>query len=148
MRGSAILIPAVLVCASSPSFADNFGALAYDRASGAWGVSYNYPSQRAADSSALSRCAPACSVVVRFSNTCAAYATGNGTSEGWGYDAVRRNAERRALAECSARGGNCKIEIWACNSQPSESRISGGPEPRPRNSCWYRNGHRVPDCRD
>jgi hypothetical protein len=151
MRPGFVLLAWFVLAPAPFAFADNYGALAYARGTGAWGASYDQPSQQSADVSALRQCgrfSTGCDLVVHFWNTCAAYATGDGTSYGWGSHAVRRAAERTALAECSKRGGRCEIKMWACNSQPQTESTSMVPQPRPRNSCWYPNGDRVPQCRD
>ena len=141
-------IPLFLVAGSA--FATNFGALAYDRNSDSWGASYNYPSQAAANGRALSLCGSKCAVVVEFYNNCASYAVGTGDSWGFGHDIDRRAAQQRAIAECGKHGKECQIKMTACNSAPDSGSNTPHytPEPRPSHSCWYRNGGRVPYCKD
>jgi hypothetical protein len=148
MQVPRVLLTVLLVQGGS-TLANNYGALAYDRGSGAWGASYNQTSQPSADAIALrqgGRFSSRCTLVVRFWNMCAAYATGDGTSYGWGVEQTRRAAAQRAIRECRARGSQCELRMWACNSEPMSGSTSSGPEARPRYSCWYPSGRRVPDC--
>jgi hypothetical protein len=74
-------ISALFYLFAAPASANNFGALAYDRQSNAYGVAWDMPSQAAANSRALAECAKNsrnCAIVVQFANQCAAYATGQG----------------------------------------------------------------------
>ncbi len=150
MKLCPMLPAALLLCASASTFATNFGAIAYDRASGSWGVSYDYPSQSAANARALRDCHGNCSVVVQYYGTCAAYAVGPGTASGFGWHDDERIALRRAVAECNKQGEQCRPIVTVCNTAQHYGYAGRGPaaEPRPSHSCWYRSGHRVPGCRD
>jgi hypothetical protein len=124
MQHMLLLVACLLVFASSSAFANNYGAMAYDRQSGAVGWSYDHPSQKAANDRALREClryGSQCAVVVEFMNLCAAYATGPGTTAGWGRDYTRAAAEQRALKACQSRGAHCQIRVWACSSKPGSS---------------------------
>ena len=56
---------------------DRFGSLAIDENQGnQWGWAVGYPDALAADDRALRECGKSCGVVLRFHNTCAAYAAG------------------------------------------------------------------------
>jgi tetratricopeptide (TPR) repeat protein len=95
-----------------------FGALAYDRRTGAYGFSYDYASRAEARDRALQKCGPGCALVVEFANQCGAYATGEHAAEGWGMGLWRTEAESMALEACKSAGGNCQIQVWACTSRP------------------------------
>jgi len=113
-------------------------------------VSYDQPSQSAANARALRECgkhAPGCTVVVEFWNLCAAYATGADKVAGWGSGDSRRIAEQRALAACQ-RSGPCQVRVWGCNSQPEVPSGTFSFPQRRGTSCWYTNGHRIPYCQD
>jgi len=150
MRGIVVVVIGILAGASPAAWATNYGAIAYDQPTGSWGASYDHPSQHAANASALHACgkyATACAVVVEFWNLCAAYATGGGTVAGWGSGDTRRAAEQRALAACQ-QGGSCQVRVWACNSQPDVPSGTFSFPQRRGTSCWYTNGHRIPNCQD
>jgi Domain of unknown function (DUF4189) len=142
MTGRLILLAWVFVIHSAFAHAANFGALAYDHTTGAWGSSFDQPSQQFADVRAIRECeqfTTRCNVVVRFWDICAAYATGDGTSFGWGAHENRRAAEQRAVAECGTRGNNCRVRMWACNSQPPQQPSEPTPCSVDPTLNWYCN---------
>lgn len=112
-----------LLALSLPLPAAAEGALAIDALHGTqWGYSIDQYDQWAADERAVSECGPNCSVVVRFSGGCAAYAVDprrGSTVFGWGTARYKDGAQERALDECEARanGGRCMIRVWACESR-------------------------------
>ncbi len=96
------------------------GALAIDFNQGqAWGWSIDYPTPSAAAKRALDECGDGCSIVMRFSNECAAYAAdqaSGSTAYGWahGYDSGSQ-ARARAIKECEGKGGtSCIVRSWGC----------------------------------
>jgi hypothetical protein len=92
------------------------GAIAQHRASGAWGVSYNFARQRDAAAEALRQCGdPKCEVVHRFRNGCAALADGPVRSVAQS-GTTRAEAEARAARRCAEanRGAECRLLAWAC----------------------------------
>ena len=109
---------------NAPSIPDRFGALAIDRAHGDfYGWAVGFASQAEADSRVQDECSiksTSCTNVMRFRNTCAAYAIDpvtNSTAYGWAYSAQRSNAESMALENCRQRGGDsaqCLIRVWGC----------------------------------
>ncbi len=118
LKAIRILCVGAVMLPTTGASAAQWGALAYNSASGAYGFSYNYRSEYDADYRAISECAargPGCEVVLRFGNGCAAFATGYNGAYGWGHDYTRYSAERIALGECGAHGGGCQIKVWACN---------------------------------
>jgi hypothetical protein len=147
MRCQRVLSVTILTGTSALTFATNFGAIAYDHASGSWGASYDHPSQKGANADALRSCPGKCIVVVEYYATCASYAVGRGTSSGFGYNNNELAAQSRALADCNNGGEKCRSIVTACNTA-QRTYVGGGKrftiEPRPSNSCWYRSGGRVP----
>lgn len=118
------LVLAIAVFAIAvPSISVAAGALAIDTNQGdQWGWAVNYPSQADADRRALNECGYGCSIVMRFSNTCAAYAADQSrgsTAYGWAYGYSNSSgAQNRALQECQARGGAgsyCIVRVWGCD---------------------------------
>ncbi len=102
---------------AGPAAADNYGAIAYSPSTGANGYSYNYGSQGAAESSAMSRCnAMDCKIVIWFRDACGALAVG---SSGYGssWATTRASAEQGAIAECGKFTGGCATAAWACTSR-------------------------------
>ena len=96
------------------------GALAIDSNQGeAWGWAIDYPTPAAAAQRALAECGSNCSIVMRFSDECAAYAadqTSESTVYGWanGYDSGGE-ARATAIAECRGKGGtSCVVRAWGC----------------------------------
>ena len=96
------------------------GALAIDANQGeSWGWAVDYPTPSAAAERALAECGEDCSIVMRFSDVCAAYAadqTEGSTVYGWanGYDSGAE-AQTRAMAECADKGGaSCIVRAWGC----------------------------------
>ena len=118
-----LVIAATLVLLAVPAEAakqsttpNRFGAIAYHRASQAWGVSYDHHRARDAALEALKQCAHKnCEIVHRFKNGCAALAEGPKkaiTASG----ATRDEAESKAVRICGGPKGeqNCRAVAWAC----------------------------------
>ncbi len=97
------------------------GALAIDSNQGdQYGFAYNHPSSGQAEQRALQECGGGCQIVLRFSNSCAAYATDQSRGSnayGWGYASSAGAAQNRALSECRARGNSCMVRVWGCDNQ-------------------------------
>ena len=103
-----------------PTPVSHHGALAIDSDQGpSWGWAIDYPTPSAAAERALAECGGDCSVVMRFSDGCAAYAadqTEGSTVYGWanGYESGG-GAQARAMAECGEKGGmSCVVRAWGC----------------------------------
>ena len=96
----------------------NYGAIAYDTGSGAWGDSYDYHSTDDANQRALSDCSregPACKVVISFSETCAALAAGDNSAWAANVGDGVGDARHNALVACARNGGrNCAIKVSTC----------------------------------
>ena len=114
---AAALLAAVPADAAKQSPVPNrFGAIAYQRASQSWGVSYDMARARDASVEALKQCGQReCEVIHKFKNGCAALADGPkalAPSSG----ATRAEAETKALKRCGAlnRGASCNLVAWAC----------------------------------
>jgi Domain of unknown function (DUF4189) len=95
-----------------------YGAIAYDKDSGAWGLSDFSQNQDSANRSALGFCGtygPHCVIVASFSNICAAVATGGKNVVAWAKgpdrDAAQKDAvsscAKKAKTTCSLRRSNC-----------------------------------------
>jgi len=127
-----ILVSSLLLL---PSF---YGAIAYDRQSGAYGFAYDQPSPVAAGRRALDKCgSPGCTLVLEFVDGCGAYATGPNAAAGAGSDYTRTTAEDRALAQCRSAGGNCQVQVWTCNSTPGTEPLTVPLEP-PYGGLYFR----------
>lgn len=89
------------------------GAIAHRPDTGAFGYSYDWPTAREAEISALDECGdPRCVVAVSFASGCGALAVGaRGANAQRG--ATRAEAETRALEAC-ADAASCRILVWAC----------------------------------
>lgn len=101
----------------------HYGALAYDPATGAQGFTYDYSSPAQASERALQNCGPACYVVAKFVNECAAVASAAADPHitGVGKGDTQSQAEQVALRTCNQLGSNCLVKTWACNSSPEPS---------------------------
>ena len=108
---------ACLMGASVAHAADMYGALAYDSSSGAYGWAVDHRTQRGANADAMRRCGGSCSVVMRFWNSCAAFASGSRGVYGWADSQSGGRAQQAALNNCAARGRNCAVKVWACTSR-------------------------------
>lgn len=98
------------------------GALAIDSNQGdQYGFSYNHPSMGAAEQRALNECGRGCSVVLRFSSGCAAYAADQSRGSsiyGWYRAGSGGEAQNGAMNECRSRGGrSCQVRAWGCNGR-------------------------------
>ena len=99
------------------------GALAIDSNQGpSWGWAIDHPTPSAAAERAFAECGSDCSIVMRFSDECAAYAadqTEGSTVYGWanGYESGG-GAQARAMAECGEKGGtSCIVRAWGCTGR-------------------------------
>jgi hypothetical protein len=107
--------------APAPSVpAGPFGAIAYDKDSGAWGLSDFSPNQDSANRSALGFCAtygPHCVIVASFSNICAAVATGGKNIVAWAKDPSRDVAQKDAVSSCAKKTkATCSLRRSNCYS--------------------------------
>ena len=114
MRRSLLLVLLVVLPAEAARQAANpnrYGAIAYDRASQAWGLSYDKGKARDASVEALKQCGKKqCVVVHKFKNGCAALAEGPKAMAAVS-GATRDEAETKALKRC---GADCAAIAWAC----------------------------------
>jgi hypothetical protein len=117
MRGLALVVALLLsftVQAAKQSPTPNrFGAIAYERASKSWGISYDKTRARDAELEALRQCGgKRCVVVHKFKNGCAALVDGpNAKSPAAASGATRDEAETKALKRC---GTDCAALAWGC----------------------------------
>ena len=95
------------------------GAIAWDQATGRYGVSWNQPTEQRAAEIALSECGVSgCRVVMHFGSAmCAALATTPGGKEaGAAFRRDRDDARFAALTNCEKRGvAGCALRITDCN---------------------------------
>jgi hypothetical protein len=100
-----------------------WGALAISRSSNAYGYSYDFPSQEAANAAALAHCNAGlkgqrdCQVRSTFARNCIALATSD--EGGWGYSATYGDLvadDRDALSHCQNSGGkSCSTVLAYCS---------------------------------
>ena len=118
-----VFVPIAVLMLAGPSLSWAAGALAIDENQGdQWGWAVDYSTQQNADRQALNECGSNCRIVMRFSNSCAAYAadqTSGSTAVGWAYGfSYSSDAQNRALQECQSRGGAgsyCVVRVWGCD---------------------------------
>lgn len=114
---SAFLLLASQQGASAQSY---FGAFAV-APNGAYGVSWDYPTQNQAINAALRNCrqrAQGCRYALWFRNACGALAMNNRNAWATAWGNSRGRAERTALNRCNNKWGNCYIRHWACTTRP------------------------------
>jgi hypothetical protein len=99
-------------------WADQWGAIALDQASGQAGTVTGYDTKREAVTSAMNDCAKNgaanCKVQLVFYNQCAAVAFGDGVAHMFG-NPTQDGAEREAMSACKASGSACKIVYTGCS---------------------------------
>lgn len=110
---------ATALAAAAPARAAQFGAIAYDKASGRAGLSAHHHSLYDAERKALHECRThGCRVVLKFGpKSCAALAT---AKEGKAWGASRRKSEKAAragaLRDCRKAGSSqCAVRVAGCN---------------------------------
>jgi hypothetical protein len=124
MRQRGILAATAMVVGllggAGTAFAE-FGAIAYDQASGRYGFSWNEATQQRATDLAMKDCAsPKCASYPVPPRQCGALATADNMKESnaWGLS-VRPNkpeAETQAIADCKKHtSGECKTRGSECN---------------------------------
>ncbi len=102
-----------------------YGAIAYDEKTGAWGLSDPSQSRGDAKDSALGYCGKRgkdCEIVERFSKTCAAVASGTGNRFGYATDDNPRQAGLDAIKKCGDSGSSgkandksrCFLQLYRC----------------------------------
>ncbi len=115
---TAAAIAVSLLVARVPAHA-GFGAVAYDQDAGAYGATWNAPTQAGANEAALKQCASAnCRVHAVEPKGCGALALSD-QDKAWG-GADRETlvlAKRDALARCqeSTTAGTCAVRVSGCN---------------------------------
>jgi hypothetical protein len=96
-----------------------YGAIAWDRGTGKYGVSWNQPTPRRAEEAALGECgASGCKVVGKVGPAmCGALATtADGKHAGAAWRKDREAARVAALKNCNTdRAGECTVRITDCN---------------------------------
>jgi hypothetical protein len=116
--GLALIAFASTLFPAAPAFA-GYGAIAWDRSTGKYGVSWNQPTPRRAEEAALGECgASGCKVVGRVGPAmCGALATtedGKHAGAAWRKD--REAARLRALKDCQKdSAGECIVRATDCN---------------------------------
>lgn len=112
--GRPIIVPAPVVVVPGPIVApaEFHGAIAYDRATGAFGYSFDFPTARDAGIAAINGCGePQCIVAIAFRSACAVLVDGPGgpaVAEG----VTAREAEVRARMRCV--DPQCHVIAWSC----------------------------------
>lgn len=116
LLAAGLLVAVPAQAANQSATPNRFGAIAYNRATQSWGVSYNHARARDAHVEALQQCGHGkCEVVHKFKNGCAALAGGS-KSHAAASGATRDEAETKTLARCSKLNGaaSCNLIAWAC----------------------------------
>ncbi|HEU0117485.1 MAG TPA: DUF4189 domain-containing protein [Alphaproteobacteria bacterium] len=97
---------------------ESYGAVAYGKSSGAWGMSGSFDNKKAAADDALAYChehGNDCKVVLELYESCAAVAEGDNDTVTWGKEATAAEAQDLALQACAKKAGNsCEIQLWHC----------------------------------
>jgi hypothetical protein len=113
----ALLVFAYTLLPAMPALA-GYGAIAWDRGTGKYGVSWNQPTQKRAEEAALGECgASGCEVVTRVGpKMCGALATSeDGKQAGAAPRKNRDEARLAALKLCPKKAGECVVRVTDCN---------------------------------
>jgi hypothetical protein len=104
--------PIVVVPGYAVPLTEYHGAIAYNRATGAYGYSYDYPTPRDAGIAAIDSCGePQCVVSIAFKSACAALVDGpGGPAIAEGVNA--QEAEVKARTRCT--DPQCQVIACAC----------------------------------
>jgi hypothetical protein len=99
-----------------------YGAIAYDRKSGAWGMADASENKSEAKKSAMSYCnqhGQDCTIEETFHNTCVAVAAGLGSAFAYANDDDAKTAGLKAIDKCSKQttGPRCFLQLWHCYSE-------------------------------
>jgi Domain of unknown function (DUF4189) len=114
---AAMLALASILLAATPVLA-GYGAIAWDKATGKYGASWNQPTQRRADDGAIGECgASGCKVVRRVGpRMCGALALSeDGKMAGAAFRKERDTARAAALEACPKKAGECTVRLTDCN---------------------------------
>ena len=107
------LMPAI------PAFAASYGAIAWDRSTGKYGVSWKQPTPKRAEEVALGECCTTgCKIVGKVGPAmCGAFATTeDGKQAGAAWRKDREAARLDALKSCAkANAGECIVRATDCN---------------------------------
>jgi Domain of unknown function (DUF4189) len=96
----------------TPVPVENWGAIAYHRATGAFGYSFDYASPRDAGTAALEACVhPECTVVASYRNACGALVDGP-TGPAFAEGVTAQEAETKARLRCT--DPQCHVIAWSC----------------------------------
>ncbi|MBS1196882.1 MAG: hypothetical protein H6R18_667 [Proteobacteria bacterium] len=93
--------------------ADNYGAIAFNSGTYAYGFAYDHKTQADANQRALSECGRGCKVVLELMNECGAIYRNN-SRYAWSNGRSRQAAENGARNQC---GSNCKLVAWSCTTR-------------------------------
>jgi len=106
-----------------PPVTGAYGAIAYDKTSGAWGMADASQSKSDAKKSALAYCSKNgddCEIVESFSKSCAAVAAGTGNRMAWAVGDDARQAGLDAINKCGMRSdgktdhSRCFLQLYHC----------------------------------
>jgi hypothetical protein len=113
-----VVAVASILALASPAHAQ-FGAIAYDNANCAWGDSWNFANQAAANMKAIAECKqPGCRAIAPIgAHLCGALATTpNCKGFGWASRPTRDAAALGAMQECQKfNAGQCSVKVSDCN---------------------------------
>jgi hypothetical protein len=98
----------------------DFGAIAYDTATGAWGESYHWENRDKAESVALQNCqdnkGTDCQVMVWFDRNCGAVAVDDDGNAYWALGDGEGAARENAIGKCNAGGSkDCAVQASECS---------------------------------
>ena len=97
-----------------------YGALAFDEESGAYGLADASPDKESARQSALRYCGqhgPSCRIVDSFKSKCAAFSQNTTNAVAWGIGGDMRSAMRQAMKRCGSKSdgkSGCHVTLHHC----------------------------------
>ena len=106
---------------SAPVMRDEFGSIAYSKASGRFGWAVDRETRDEAFADARLHCAvDDCQPILWFRNSCGSIAKGANGAVHFSEDPSRETAMARALAQCAETTSRCATLAWACTSHPGQ----------------------------
>ena len=111
------LLAAIALLVALPAAAQGkYGAIAFNKASHAYGYSFNQPTRIAAENRALTECGSGCTSMMWYANGCGALAISK-ERYGAGSAPTRPEAQKLAHERC---GKGCRTLVTSCTDRPKK----------------------------
>ena len=113
--GASSIASAQVTPADNPT-TDFYGAIAYSKATGRFGSSWNQVSRENAENEAMTSCGRAdCRVRLWFQNGCGGLAVANNGGHAWNLGRSLYEAKLLTSNRCTSKHGSCKLVCSVCS---------------------------------